>query len=55
MKKLSYSKAYLETVIFVCLHPVTDLRIDQIGHGLGPRTFGGPTQLFPMTSLTAQY
>jgi len=26
---------------------VTDLRI---GHGLGPRAFGGPAQLFPMTT-----
>jgi len=24
----------------------TDLRIGQIGHGLGPRAFGGPAQLF---------
>ena len=27
----------------------TDLRIGQIGHGLGPRAFGCPAQLFPMT------
>jgi len=29
---------------------VTDLRIGQIGHGLGPRAFGGSAQLFPMTT-----
>jgi len=29
---------------------VTDLRICQIGHGLGPRAFGGSAQLFPMTT-----
>ena len=29
---------------------VTDLRIGQIGHGLGPRAFRGPAQLFPMTT-----
>jgi len=28
----------------------TDLRIGQIGHGLGLRGFGGPAQLFPMTT-----
>jgi len=27
--------------------PVVDLRI---GHGLGPRAFGGPAQLVPMTT-----
>jgi len=27
---------------------VTDLCIGQIGHGLGPRAFGGPAQLFPI-------
>jgi len=31
---------------------MTDLRIGQIGHGLGPRAFAGPAQRFPMT---AQY
>jgi len=30
------------------LQAVTDLRIGQIGHGLGPRAFEGPTQLFLM-------
>ena len=29
---------------------VTNLRIGQIGHGLGPRAFGGLGQLFPMTT-----
>jgi len=29
---------------------VTDLRIGQIGHGLGPRAFWGPVQAFPMTT-----
>jgi len=28
------------------LYSGTDLRIGKIGHGLGPRTFGGPAQLF---------
>jgi len=28
----------------------TDLRIGQTGHGLGPRAFVGPAQLFPMTT-----
>jgi len=27
---------------------VTGLRIGQIAHGLGPRDFGGPAQLFPI-------
>jgi len=29
---------------------VTDLRIGQIGHDLGPRAFGGPAQLLSMTT-----
>jgi len=29
---------------------VTDLRIGQKGHGLMPRAFEGPAQLFPMTT-----
>jgi len=32
------------------LCPVTDLRIGQIGHGLGSRAFRSPTQLFPVTT-----
>jgi len=32
------------------LYPVTDLRIGQIGHDLGPRAFGGPAQLLSMTT-----
>jgi len=32
------------------LTSVTDLRIGQIGDGLGPRLFGGPAQLFLMTA-----
>jgi len=29
---------------------VTDLRTGQIGHGLRPSDFGGPAQLFAMTT-----
>jgi len=32
------------------LQAVTDLRIGQTGHGLGPRAFGGPAQLLLMTT-----
>jgi len=32
------------------LWAVTDLRIGQIDHGLGPGAFGGPAQFFPMTT-----
>jgi len=27
---------------------VTDLHVGQIGHGLGPRAFGGPAKIFPI-------
>jgi len=39
------------TITHYLSQSVTDLRI---GHGLGPRAFVGPAQLFPMTSLTTQ-
>jgi len=32
------------------LQTVTELRIGQMGDGLGPRAFGGPAQIFPMTT-----
>jgi len=34
----------------VCAEAVTDLRIGQIGHGLGPRILESPAQLFPTTT-----
>ena len=35
---------------FEVMYSGTDLRISQIGHGLGTRAFGGPVQLVPMTT-----
>jgi len=35
---------------FLLIGPAADLRIGQVGHGLGPRAFGANTQLLPMTT-----
>jgi len=46
---------YRNCLLILCLlraidAHVTDLSIGQIDHGTGPRAFGGPAQLFPVTT-----
>jgi len=44
---------FYDMILLIMTHhqtPVTDFRISQIGHGLGPRAFLGPAQLLPMTT-----
>jgi len=47
------NSVFYDMLLLIMTHhqtQVTDLRISQIGHGLGPRAFGGPAQLLPMTT-----